>query len=413
MLPVVLRFAHPAWGFVLPAITGVLTLSLLGLWLNTRHTASRGARLIMAGAVVLAASATLYGVQRPIVPPSVVLHAFGVFLCVAALVAWGAAGYSVKELGLARSELPAIFVACAVGALLGSRLLFVLSVPLPAWREGFALHHGGLSLWGALWGGLLGLWARCRFTQQSAWQWSSALAPAALLAIALGRVGCFASGSHFGRTLSDDGWSILRGLGTYPRWPDTVMSVTAGPPVWLAQVERAEIPASRLLSMATHPVQLYEALAVACLVGLVVKYRQRWREPREFFCLLSFGYVLIAVALEWLRGDVERGFLGPALRPSIALGCSVMLLTALLWLTLKGLQWAVPRRVRWSLGFVLGYGLLTWRIGSQLDFDHVRVVRLSIAQVLAGVAAACSALAASTAVARTPLAATAAPADPQ
>lgn len=412
MLPVVLRFAHPAWGFVLPATTGVLTLLLVGLWLNARRTTSRGAQLIMAGAVLLTAAATLYGVQRPIVPTAVVLHAFGVFLCLAALAAWGTAGYSVKELGLNRAELPAMFVTCAVGALFGARLLFVLTVATDGWRESFALHHGGLSLWGALLGGALALWARCRLIQHSAWQWSTALAPAALVAIALGRVGCFASGSHFGRTLSSDAWPILRGLGTYPRWPDTVMSVTAGPPVWLAQVERGEIPASRLLSIASHPVQLYEALAIACLLGFAVKYRRRWREPREL-CLLSFAYAAIAFALEWLRGDAERGFLGPSLRMPLAVAGGVVLFTVLLWLTLKGLQWEAPRRVRWSLAFVFGYGLLMWRMGSQLDFDHVRVVRLSVAQVLAAVAVAFSAFAASAAVTRTPLATTASPADPQ
>jgi prolipoprotein diacylglyceryltransferase len=407
MLPVVLRFAHPAWGFVLPATTGFLALWLAWLWLSTRHTAARGARLMMAGAVACVAAATLYGVQRPTVPAPIVVHAFGVFLCLAALGAWGTAGYSVRALGLPGTRLAAVFVSCGVGALLGARLLFVSTVPIDGWRESFVLHHGGLSLWGALLGGALALWGHCRLTQQNVWPWFTALMPAALLAIALGRVGCYASGSHYGRLLSNDASPILRGLGTYPRWPDSVVSVVPGPPVWLAQVERAEIPVTRLLSTATHPVQLYEALAIACLLGLAMKYRHRWREPRELSLLLGFTYAAIAFALEGLRGDAERGFLGPSLRVAIVVAGGVLLWATLLWLTLKGLQWAAPRRVRWCLAFAVGYGLLMWHVGAQLELDHVRVVRLSVAQVLAGAVAAGGALAASTAFERTPFAATA------
>lgn len=411
MLPVVLRFSHSAWGFALPVATAVLTMLLAWAWLSARHTASRSATLIMASAVLLTAAATLYGVRRPIVPAPLVVHAFGLFLCVAALSAWGLAGYSVKELGLERTKLPAAFVACAVGALLGARLLFVLTVPIAGWRESLALHHGGLSLWGGVLGGALAVWVWCRLAQQGFWHWSTALVPAALLSLAIGRVGCFASGSHFGRGLSADAWPVLRGLGTYPRWPDSVMAVSAGPPVWLTQVERQEIPAVRLLSNPTHPVQLYEALAIGVLLVLVLKRRHWWSRPRELCCGLAFGYAVIGFTLEWLRGDAERGFLGPTLRPSIALACGALVFVVLLGLLLRGFELPPAWRVRLAIVFAVTHGLLTWIVANQLGADHVRQVRLSVAQVLAVLVAACSALAAAGLAPRVRLSATASTAD--
>lgn len=413
MLPVVLRFTHPAWGFVLPATTAVLTVLLGWTWLSARRAASRSASLFLASAVLLTAAATLYAVRRPLVPAPVIVHAFGVFLCVAVLSAWGAAGYAVKQVGLDRSKLAGAFVACGIGALLGGRLLFVLTVPMPGWREGLALHHGGLSLWGGLFGGALALWVHCRLTQQSVWQWSAALGPAALLAVALGRVGCFASGSHFGRELPVEAWPVLRGLGTYPRWSDAVMAVAAGPPVWLAQVEQREITAVRVLSNPTHPVQLYEAVAVAVLFGLALKYRQRWKSPRQMCCALGFAYAAIAFALEWLRGDVDRGFLGPSLQLSVALWGSALMLMAMLWLMLRSFEWGASQRMRWGVVFALGYGVLMWSIASQLGQDHVRMVRVSVAQALAMLAAVWVAFAAAGIAARAQLSAPAAPADPQ
>jgi prolipoprotein diacylglyceryltransferase len=407
MLPVVLRFSHSAWGFALPAATAVLTALLAWTWLSSRHTASRSATLIMASTVLLTTAATLYGVRRPIVPAPLVIHAFGLFLCSAAWGAWGTAGYAVKELGLERAKLPAAFVACAVGALLGARLLFVLTVPIAGWRESLALHQGGLSLWGGVLGGTLAVGAWCRRTQQAFWQWSPALAPAALVAIAIGRVGCFASGSHFGRALLADAWPVLRGLGTYPRWSDSVMTVSAGPPVWLAQVERQEIPAIRLLSNPTHPVQLYEVLALGVVLAVVIKSRQWWSRPRELCCGLTFVYAVIAFSLEWLRGDAERGFLGPSLRPAMPLAGSTLLFVGLLVLLLRSVRHTPAWRVRVAIAFVAAHGLLMWVVAAQLGEDHARVVRLSVAQVSAVLAAACSALAAAGSSPRVRLPATA------
>jgi prolipoprotein diacylglyceryltransferase len=383
MLPVVLRFTHPFWGFVLPALLALLGAFLVWMAWQARRESSRSATGILVLAAMLVAATSVQRALHPSIPAPVVVHAFGAFLCAASLAAWGLAAHSVNERQLSRDHLPGAFVSCAVGALLGARLLFVLSTQGVEWREGLALHHGGLSLWGGILAGGLTLWVYCRWTAQAPWPWAAALAPSALLAVALGRLGSFASGAHFGRELSADASSLLRGLGTYPRWSDEVRALTAGPPVWLAQVEKQHILASRLLSNPTHPVQLYEALLLAALVALIRWRRGRLGPAREQCLLLGFAYAATAFALEYLRGDTDRGLWGPNLSVSLALwGGGLLVLVALL-VILSGLGYAGTTRWRWIAGFAAGYGLMLWSIGGQLAQERVRVMQLSSAQWLA------------------------------
>jgi phosphatidylglycerol:prolipoprotein diacylglycerol transferase len=177
-----------------------------------------------------------------------------------AIVAGVAAG-AVLAARRAREPLLVVGAAAvvAVVALLGARALFV------------ALHGGGAGLWsgglassGGVLAGLASTWLLACVLRRPAVELLDALAPAGLLALAIGRVGCFLAGCCYGRP-TDLPWGVV--------FPEV------GPP-------------------ARHPLQLYSAGADLALVALLPARTTPTGTVVRRACL-AFG--LIRAGLETLR----------------------------------------------------------------------------------------------------------------
>jgi phosphatidylglycerol---prolipoprotein diacylglyceryl transferase len=178
-------------------------------------------------------------------------------LAIAAGVAAGAA------LAARRAREPLLVIATGAGvavvALLGARALFV------------SLHGGGGGLWsgglastGGVLAGLAATWTIARVVRRSPLELLDALAPAGLLALAIGRVGCFLGGCCYGRPTSMP-WAVV--------FPEV------GPP-------------------ARHPLQLYSAAADLALVALLPA---RAAPPGTVIRRACLGFGLVRAALETLR----------------------------------------------------------------------------------------------------------------
>mgnify|MGYP006266080249 FL=1 len=108
------------------------------------------------------------------------------------------------------------------------------------------------------------------------WLYADAFAPAIMVGAAFGRVGCFMSGCCYG-VPTELPWGI-----DFP--------ATAGP---------------------VHPTQLYDA-TFAAICGAVLLHRfGRRRFDGENIALLLIAYPVARFTTEMLRGDPERGGLGP------------------------------------------------------------------------------------------------------
>jgi phosphatidylglycerol:prolipoprotein diacylglycerol transferase len=157
----------------------------------------------------------------------------------------------------------------------------------------WALHRDGstgLVFYGGLAGGIAGAAAYCRSYAISFSQLAEAAAPGLALGQAVGRLGCMIGGCCYGHP---------------------------APPGW---------PALAVDGVARHPVQLYEALALALLFALLDRARGRVR----LLSLYLAGHGLIRLATEQLRGDdLERGRLA-TLFPSQLFAC--LSLVAGIWL---------------------------------------------------------------------------------
>lgn len=195
--------------------------------------------------------------------------------------------------------------------LLGARLYHVFTHPGDYFYDGadpmriFYIWEGGNAIIGALIGGALGAWIGCRIAGIKLWSFADALAPALLLAQAIGRLGNYVNHELFG-------------------WPTDLpwgLEIEAGNPAY-----PAGLPAGVLF----HPTFLYEMIwnLVGVLIILTLErlFRLRWGRA---FAVYLIWYGLGRMWIESIRMDYSEIILG--LRSNVLgalilalLGCAML-----------------------------------------------------------------------------------------
>jgi phosphatidylglycerol---prolipoprotein diacylglyceryl transferase len=208
---------------------------------------------------------------------SLEITSFGVMVALGALV-----GLWVFRRELARAGLPDAALDAAVyglvGGLLGAKLLYVTEHIAEAPFLALFLDRGGMSWFGGFVGGLAAGLITIRAKKWPLVPVLAAATPALAVGQMLGRIGCFLVGDDYGRpTALPWGVAFPRGL----------------PPTF----ERV------------HPTQIYEAIFLAFLAWLLIRWRRRGIADRT----VLGRYFIIAgafrFALEFLRVNVR--VLGP------------------------------------------------------------------------------------------------------
>jgi len=236
---------------------------------------------------------------------------FGVMVALGGLLGLWTLGREARARGLPATASD-LGVWALLGGLLGAKLLFVAEHAGQAAVPTLLLDRGGLSWFGGFAGGLAaGLFA----ARRARLPWLpllAAAAPALAFGQAVGRIGCFLVGDDYGRPTSLP-WGVA-----FPR----------GLPPTLTRV---------------HPTQLYEALFLAGLAALLVRWQRRGVDDRR----LLAAYLGIAGAGRFLI-EILR------VNTRVALGLTVA-------------QWA-------SLALVLAsVTLLLWRRGAAAGEGHSRL----------------------------------------
>ncbi len=202
--------------------------------------------------------------------------------------------------------------------LVGGRIYFLITTPsqIPDhWWGPFAIWQGGLGIWGGIAGGaLVGLWyARRRgLTKADLVRLMDAVAPALLVAQAIGRIGNYFNQELFGK-------------------PSTLP--------WALKIDPAHRPPGYERFATFQPTFLYEMiwdLALAALLAWLVR-RHRFRAP-GVFALYVAGYSGFRLFEESLRIDYSVHVLGMRLNFWIAL---LVCLTALLWFVAIQREWTL------------------------------------------------------------------------
>jgi prolipoprotein diacylglyceryl transferase len=197
--------------------------------------------------------------------------------------------------------------------IIGGRIYFDLTTPFDitphTWWGPLAVWEGGLGVWGGIAAGaLVGVW-RVRRAGASVGLFMNAVAPALLVAQAIGRIGNYFNQELFGN-------------------PSSLP--------WAVEISRAArlgagLPAADLKYATFQPSFLYELLFDLALAAVLVWLGHHRRiRPQGLFALYMAGYSGYRIFEETIRIDSSAHFLGMRLNFFIAV-----------LLTVAGLAWFV------------------------------------------------------------------------
>jgi phosphatidylglycerol:prolipoprotein diacylglycerol transferase len=277
------------------------------------------------------------------------IYAYGVMLGLSLVVGWYISLTIAKQDGLPRETMANNYVFTAICAIVGARVLYILTnlSEFHSWKDYLAIRSGGLVAYGGFLGGFIGSWIYCNRKGVRLLAWADAAVPSLASGLLFTRIGCYLFGCDFGKPLSEKAPKWLQKLGTFPEWhydhkagkfldeaglrlaysdPNNKPQILSGSPAWVQHTE--SFPGVRELhhSMPVHPTQIYESLTGLILLGLLFWARRniKEREARgetffrgEMFLVFTFGYGVLRFLLEIVRDDAERGTYGPHFEPHI------------------------------------------------------------------------------------------------
>ena len=263
-------------------------------------------------------------------PFGVPIYAYGTMLCLSVVAGRLLALHLAEREGMN----PQLMNRCAVwglgGAIVGARLLFVVTNLDQIHHAGqvFEIWKGGLVAYGGFLGGFVGMMAFCRIHRVAFLPWADCVAPTLGLGLLLTRIGCFLGGCDFGSPW-DGPWAL--------HFP-------AGSPAFVEQGAAGLLPRGATASLAVHPTQLYEALAGAIVLTTALVMRHRRRYAGEAFLAVVISYAVLRTAIEVFRADAGRGAVGP-LSTSQVIGIVTFLAAAVsAFMFRKTARWAATEQ---------------------------------------------------------------------
>jgi phosphatidylglycerol:prolipoprotein diacylglycerol transferase len=217
------------------------------------------------------------------------ISTYEVAMTVAFLVAIFLAYRRAKKEGIDQGLVIDVCLWIVIGSLVGARVLFILTKIddymadpiqiLKFWR-------GGLVYYGGLIGGAVAVWVVLHRRKQAFFPMADLLAPYLMLGYGIHRsLGCFMAGCCFGKP-TDLPWGVV--------FPEGSAAATAYGP-----------------GVAVHPTQLYTGLAAFAIFGLLLWLRRRKPFPGAIAIALFLLYAVSRFTIEFFRGDLIRGFIGP------------------------------------------------------------------------------------------------------
>jgi len=256
--------------------------------------------------------------MRPVLfylPFGLPIYSYGVMLGLSLVVGWKLTlSLCVKD-GMDRELMGRCYVWTAVSAVVGARLLYILTNldRIDSFFQIFRVWEGGL----VAYGGFLGSAGFCRWKGIKLLAWADCAVPSLATGLMITRVGCLLYGCDFGKPW--DGPLALH----FP----------VGSPAFNQQRVEGLLPPGALHSLAVHPTQIYESLNGLALLGLLMLVRKYRRFSGQMFVAFTMGYAVLRYYVETLRADEQRGGIGP-LSTSQIIGIVTFLAGLALWLWL-------------------------------------------------------------------------------
>ena len=197
-----------------------------------------------------------------------------------------------------------------LSGLLGAKLLLLLvegpAYYLTSFRGLLELFRAGGVFYGGLLGALVAAVFFVKVKKVPFLAFADAAAPGIAIGQAIGRIGCLAAGCCWGGQCSKP-WAITF---TDPK-----------------AVQNVGVP----LNVPLHPTQLYEAVGLFALTGLVLWFG-KGRAPGRTFSLYLVGAALLRFVVEIYRGDPRGTVPGTDLSTSQGIAVGLFVLGVAIWL---------------------------------------------------------------------------------
>lgn len=201
------------------------------------------------------------------------------------IAAWLTTKRAVKRGATSDQVFDVTFIAVIFG-IIGGRLYHVISSPRPYFGEGgnpikaLYIWEGGLGIWGAIALGALGAWIGCRRVGLKFSTYADAVAPALLIAQAIGRLGNWFNQELFGK-------------------PTTLP--------WGLEIDDAHLPAGFESGTLFHPTFLYELIWCLLAAALILWLDKiRTFKPGQVMWLYVMVYTVGRLWIESLRIDTAE-----------------------------------------------------------------------------------------------------------
>ncbi len=291
------------------------------------------------------------GIEMPI-------FTYGVMLGLSLVAGYYLVTYLAKKDNLPGDALTGCYVWTAASALVGARLLYIVTNPADFFGdEGslvdlFNVRKGGLVAYGGFLGGFAGSWLYSKRHGFSLLTWADAAVPALALGLALTRVGCLCYGCCYGRPIFPDAPSWIKGLGLrFPDWSHAFPTLHAkfesqeglmvgdfqGAPAYLHHVHQGLVAPGDHYCALVYPTQIMEIASGLVALALTFAVRKYRRFKGEAFLAFTAYYGVARFIVEVFRGDLKRSGIGPVSTSQIV-GIATFAVAAAVW-------WLLLRRV--------------------------------------------------------------------
>jgi phosphatidylglycerol---prolipoprotein diacylglyceryl transferase len=233
------------------------------------------------------------------------IHTYGLMIMLALLAAFVVSSQRARQVGIDSDDLPLMYLLVAAAGIFVSRLFyFLFSVPEKFFADPtifFSASEGGLVFYGGPIGGVLVGVAYCMAKKIPVLKMVDIGAPAIMLGLAVGRIGCFFAGCCHGSITGRDVSSTLLSL------PGGEVVLVDGGPV-LALLFHKGVGVGSIHGLPLYPTQIWEGIG-AFLLFLSLSWI--WKKLRYFdgqiLVVMMIFYAGLRSSIENFRGDSIRG----------------------------------------------------------------------------------------------------------
>lgn len=313
--------------WVLCALAGIAAIVAIYQFVTKNRSVAIGAAV---AAVALGAAAFVFrGTTVPVGP--LPIYSYGVMLGLSLVVGWYLTLGLAERDGLPKELMANNYVVTAVAAVVGSRILYIVTNlnEFESFGAMLDVRKGGLVAYGGFLGGFIGSLVFLRRHGIPLLPWADVAVPSLASGLMITRVGCYLFGCDFGQPLAKTAPAWLQKLGTFPRWDpsliETPSGAPGGSPAWIQHVKKHLIDEDATGSLPVHPTQIYESLVGASLLVLLLVSRRYQKFRGQIFLIFTFAYGVGRFLLEILRADDERGWIPPSLPEHILLPLALVL----------------------------------------------------------------------------------------